>query len=60
MQIARVCYTAYRACRCMAMNGRVDGPRFAWRRLIAGCGFATMLIRVFTLAALDGLNHPRS
>eukprot|EP00959_Pyramimonas_sp_CCMP1952_P151638 3172857-Pyramimonas_sp.AAC.1 len=44
----------------MAMHGRVDGPRFAWRGLVAGCGFATTLIRVFTLAAFDGPSLPRS
>eukprot|EP00959_Pyramimonas_sp_CCMP1952_P119688 2502844-Pyramimonas_sp.AAC.1 len=40
------------------MLGRVEGPRFAWRGMIAGCGFATTLIRVFSIGPLDDLQIP--
>eukprot|EP00959_Pyramimonas_sp_CCMP1952_P274769 5743897-Pyramimonas_sp.AAC.1 len=60
MQIARVCDAACRACLYMAMSSRAAGPKFAWRGIVAGCGFAPALLRVFRLAALDSLRLPRS
>ena len=58
--VTAVCLAAYRSARFLVLATVVAPPVFAINGVIAGCGFATTLIRVFTLAALDGLSLPRS
>ena len=47
--IARLAIQAYSCARFLTLGGVVDGPHWVCRGIVAGCTFATSLIRVFAM-----------
>jgi hypothetical protein len=58
LAIARLAIAMYLQARFFVLNGFVDGPFWASGGIIAGCTFATTLIRVYSIASLDMLCIP--
>ena len=58
MAVARLCFSAYSCARHIVLAGYMTSACYASHGIVAGCSFATTLIRVNSLAALDQIKWP--
>ena len=59
LTLLRVALAAYRGARFVTQCGRAAPALFASRGVVAGCGFATTLVKVYCLEPLDGFARGR-
>eukprot|EP00959_Pyramimonas_sp_CCMP1952_P292944 6126870-Pyramimonas_sp.AAC.1 len=56
--IFRLAMSSYQSARFVCLAVYVSGPFYAMKGAIAGCSFATSLVKVYTIEAFTNIEYP--